>query len=122
MVEILPCNAGGSGSIPDLTAKNPKHRSNMATNLINTLKMDHIKKKSFLKKSYTQLSSLGRVIWAELKSDAMLRGVRRFPMVGGGNVAEHMKLSWGLTLTWEILFVLENLQLFRYKCNVKSLK
>jgi len=27
VVETLPCNAGGSGSIPDLTAKNPKHKT-----------------------------------------------------------------------------------------------
>lgn len=81
---------------PDLTAKNPKHRSNMATNL----SLNGYQKN--LLKSYFLISSIGRVIWAELKF--VLGGVVRFPMGGGKNVAEHETEGWGLTLTQYFLF------------------
>ena len=55
--------------------------------------------------SHTQLSSLGRVIWAELKFYAMFGGLRRCPMAGKleGNVTEHMALGLGPALIRNVL-------------------
>ena len=67
MVKILPSNAEGAGSIPgqgvkvphplwptnqNILKKKKKTRNNIVTNSIKTLKMVHIKKKSFKQRVY----------------------------------------------------------------------
>ena len=74
MVKTLPCSAGGAGSIPGWGARiphasRPKNqnikRSNIVANLIQILKMVHIKKK---KKSLKKIHGKNKNTVKEMKN------------------------------------------------------